>query len=131
MDLSRFCAAPSALLIHFPFEKNLSIELKSKTHEELTLSQKLSAAIAVSLVSFLWFLFVSFAFEKPGFEKLGFALGPVIFGLLIGTLGGFIGGAIKHGAFKTAFYWVYITSVIGGSLILFWSNYDYLFLGRV
>jgi hypothetical protein len=40
-------------------------------------------------------------------EIFGAGLTPLLFGIVFGAIVGFIGGAVKQGAFKTTFAWAY------------------------
>ena len=94
------------------------------------MTQRFSGAIAISLIAMLWFALAGFALERVGFELLGYALTPVIMGLCLAVLVGFIGGAIKQGGFKRSFFWGYVITVVLATLLSVLGTYDCFFLGR-
>jgi hypothetical protein len=89
------------------------------------MSQKLSGFLAITFVGTLIGFFVGLGrvvvldryYSFP--EMFGFAIGPALFAAFTSALVGFVGGAVKKGAFNTTFYWSCVGLL---SLLTFGNN---------
>lgn len=97
------------------------------------MSQKLSGFFALTIVALILALLVALIRSAVlGYSELdeviGFTIAPVLFASLLSSITGFIGGAIRKGAFGSAFFWSYVVVTalftLGNiALLFFYAQY--------
>ena len=98
------------------------------------MTKKMSGFIALTLVALLvaFLVFIGRIIildrDSDAFEVLGGTFAPPLFAALISLIIGFVGGAIRIGAFKSTFYWCYVvllTLFTIGNIAILSSYFNY------